>query len=537
MPTIRTGCGGSELADAVREQYRQGQTDYWMEPVVLADAQGRPLGRIQDGDAVIFCCRRGEREIQLTEAFVESGSDRFPRWAFSNLTFAILTLYHEKFKDLPVAFAPTRLHDTLGEIVSRAGLRQMRIAESEKFAHVTFFLNGGNNQPYSGEDDVCVPSPKGMSFDRVPELSLAQVTGEVLRGIEQAYDLIVANFANGDVIGHTSKSQAKIQCAALVDTHLGQVVRAALAAGYVVLVTADHGNLEEMIRADGTPHVSHTANPVPFLLLDSRGQSTGGVRPGRLADVAPTVLQVMGLDKPETMTGQSLLEGSNVSTSRHVLLLILDGWGMGKNDTTNPIWLADTPVWDGLMRDYPGTQLLAAGDAVGLAPGKAGNSEAGHTNIGAGRVVPQDDARLDLAMQDGSFYTNPVLCSTIDEVRQRAASLHLIGLLTEKSSHGSIDYPLALLRMAKAGGLSQVYLHLILDGRSTQPGSAPDMLDRLESQVAEIGVGQIVTGMGRGIALDRDGNYDRTERAYNALVFGQASHWAAPQRRRFQRSV
>jgi 2,3-bisphosphoglycerate-independent phosphoglycerate mutase len=248
----------------------------------------------------------------------------------------------------------------------------------------------------------------------------------------------------------------------------------------------------------------------------------------------------MGLDVPEAMTGQSLLQGwtdgwledrrteretCQSSTPRRVLLLILDGWGIGKNDATNPIWLADTPAWDGLIRDYPGTQLLAAGDAVGLAPGKAGNSEAGHTNIGAGRVVMQDDARLDLAMQDGSFYTNPVLCSTIDRVRQRGAGLHLIGLLTEKSSHGSIDYPLAILRMARAVGLSRVYLHLILDGRSTQPGSAPAMLDRLEGQVADIGIGQIVTALGRGIALDRDGNYDRTERAYNAIVFGHGSHW------------
>jgi 2,3-bisphosphoglycerate-independent phosphoglycerate mutase len=220
------------------------------------------------------------------------------------------------------------------------------------------------------------------------------------------------------------------------------------------------------------------------------------------------------------MAGGTLAPDYDWRGRRRVLLAILDGWGIGKDDATNPIFLAPTPVWDDLTRSYPYTRLQAAGEAVGLKPGKAGNSEAGHMNIGAGRIVLQDDVRLDLAMKDGSFYANEVLCRVLDEVRRRNASLHLIGLLTEKSSHGSIDYPLALLRMAKAGGLSRVYLHVIFDGRSTEPGSAPAMLEKLEGQVEEIGVGRIVSGVGRGIALDRDGNYAKTKRAYDALVFG-----------------
>jgi 2,3-bisphosphoglycerate-independent phosphoglycerate mutase len=228
----------------------------------------------------------------------------------------------------------------------------------------------------------------------------------------------------------------------------------------------------------------------------------------------------MGIAQPSAMDGASLAPGQDWGGRRRLLLLILDGWGIGSKDNTNPIWLARAPVWDELVRRYPHAQLRASGNAVGLKPGNAGNSEAGHMNIGAGRVVLQDDARLDLAMRDGSFYTNEILCRVIDAVKQRQASLHLIGLLTEKSSHGTIDYPLALLRMARAAGLRRVYLHIIFDGRSTQPGSAPAMLEKLESQVEEIGVGQIVTGVGRGIALDRDGNYSKTQRAYDALVFG-----------------
>jgi 2,3-bisphosphoglycerate-independent phosphoglycerate mutase len=527
MPTGNLACGGTALADAVRELYREGQTDYSLEPIVLVDAQGKPIGRIQDGDAVVFCCRRGEREIQLTEAFVDPEWDRFPRCDFQNLTFVILTLYHEKFKDLPVAFAPTKIKDTLGETVSRANLRQLRVAESEKFAHVTFFFNGGNNQPFAGEEDVRIPSPKGIPSDQVPELSLAQVTEHVLRGIEMGYDLIVANFANGDVIGHTQNRDAKIKCAELVDAWLGQIVSAALAADYVILVTADHGNVEEMTKPDGTAHVAHTTNLVPFILIDPRAQACVDVGDGKLADIAPTVLHALGIAQPSAMDGTSLACECDWGGHRRVLLLILDGWGIGKNDDTNPIFLAQTPVWDKLTRRYPCAQLQAAGDAVGLKPGKAGNSEAGHMSIGAGRVVLQDDVRLDLAMTDGSFYTNVTLCRTMDEVKQRNASLHLIGLLTEKSSHGSIDYPLALLQMAKANDLSKVYLHIIFDGRSTEPGSAPAMLEKLESRVEAIGAGRIVSGVGRGIALDRDGNYTKTQRAYDAFVFGTGKKCAA----------
>jgi len=512
--------GAKALAEGVRALYREGQTDYSLEPILLVDGQDQPIGRIVDGDTVIFCCKRGEREIQLTEAFTEVGFDRFSHPAFQNLTFAILTLYHQKFKDLPVAFAPVRVSDTLGEVVSRAQLRQLRVAESEKFAHVTFFFNGGENQPFAGEEDVSIPSLSGFPLDQVPELSLSQVADQVIRGMEQGYELIVTNFANGDVIGHTHNCQAKRRCAEWVDQHLGRVINSALTADYVVLVTADHGNLEVMVNADGTSNGSHTSNPVPFLLIDPRAHLLDEMAAGKLADIAPTILQLLDVEKPDSMIGASLIQGCEQDGPRRVLLIILDGWGIGKQDGTNPIYLAQTPVWDDLTRRYPSTQLQAAGEAVGLKRGKAGNSEAGHMNIGAGRIVPQDDARIDLAMREGSFYTNPTLCNAIEEVRERNTSLHLIGLLTEKSSHGSIEYPLALLKMAKARGVEKVCIHVIFDGRSTEPGTAPAMLEKLERQIEEIGMGQIVTGVGRAYALDRGGNYAKTQRAYDAFVSG-----------------
>jgi 2,3-bisphosphoglycerate-independent phosphoglycerate mutase len=520
MNAKNSSFGGNELAEAIQKSYREGQTDYSMEPIILADLHGEPVGRVHDGDAVIFCCRRGEREVQLTEAFAGSEQPDFRRKRFKHLPFVILTLYHEKFKDLPVAFAPRKVPDTLSAIISQHGLRQYHLAESEKYAHVTFFFNGGYNQPFPGEMDMRIPSPRGVPAEQNPELSLGEVTTQLKKALQADYDFLVVNFANGDVIGHTQDRSAKIKCAEIVDARLGEVLEAAQTLNMLVMVTADHGNLEELYTADGKPHVSHTANPVPFILISPESRESCQQQPGALADIAPTVLNSLGLVPPPSMTGINLLKGVKAGNGRRVLLIILDGWGVGKPDSSNPIYLAHTPVWDRLVAKYPQTILRASGEAVGLKPGKAGNSEAGHMNIGAGRVVLQDDVRLDMAMQDGSFYKNEIFLSTIQDVGHNQSSLHLISLLSEKSSHGSIDYPLALLRMAKEHGLNQVYIHLILDGRSTEPGSAPKMLTTLEQKIADIGIGKIVTIVGRGIALDRDGNYHKTQIAYDALVDG-----------------
>jgi len=292
-----------------------------------------------------------------------------------------------------------------------------------------------------------------------------------------------------------------------------------LQSNYTVLITADHGNLEVMTHPDGTPHAAHTDNLVPFIFIDPHEELTSHLTEGILADISPTILSLMGIPKPDEMTGRSLI-AQQTSGRRKVLLIILDGWGIGKPDDANPIHIAETPFWDYLLHRYPNTRLKASGVAVGLQAGKAGNSEAGHMNIGAGRTVLQDDVRLDTAINDGTFDSNPVFLQTIQNVKQNNAALHLIGLLSEKSSHGSIEYPLALMRLAKIYGLEKVYLHIIFDGRSTEPGSAPALLEKLEHQIGEIGTGKIVTGIGRGIVLDRNGDYGKIKQAYDALVFG-----------------
>lgn len=519
------GHGGNNLAEAVRAAYREDLVDYSMEPLVLEDASGEPVGKIKPGDTAIFCCRRGEREIELTDAFTAVDFPHFERERLEDLDFVILTMYHQKYKDMPIAFAPTQVKESLAQCISEAGMKQLHLAESEKYAHVTYFFNGGNGQPFPGEDDVQVPSPKGVPFDSVPELSLPAVAVEVKEGIGKGYDFIVANFANGDVIGHTSNTQAKVECAASVDRHLNEVVTFASEKGYVVMITADHGNLEIAYNAEGKPHVAHTSNPAPFILIDPKADAPIHPEKGNLGDIAPTVLQVLGLEQPSLMTGKSLAPAQDFGKGRKVLLLILDGWGIGKDDDSNPIAMANTPYWDHLRTNYPVAELGASGEAVGLQAGKAGNSEAGHTNMGAGRVVMQDDVRLDAAMQDGSFQQNPVFRKSMKAAKERGAALHLLALLTKKSSHGSIDYPLALLKMAKEEELENVYVHIILDGRSTEPGSAPALLEELEAQMAEIGIGTIVDGVGRGLALDRDGNYGKIQKTYESMVLGKGRRY------------
>lgn len=515
--------GGEALAQAVERAYAAGQTDYYLEPMALVDENGAPVGKIRDGDQVVFCCRRGEREIELTDAFVDPAFPHFERPYMKDLSFVIMTMYHEKFKDLPIAFAPEKVVKPLAQVVSEAGLRQFHCAESEKYAHVTFFFNGGENQPFPGEDDLRVPSPKGIPFDQKPELSLPEVAEKVKGAVDGGYEFILTNFANGDVIGHTSNTEAKLSAAATVSRYVGEVAEYAKDHGYVVAVTADHGNIETLYNKEGKPHVAHTTNLVPFIVLDPQGREIA-LRDGRLGDVAPTVLSVLGLEQPGEMTGASLIETPGF-TGQKLMLIILDGWGYGTADGRDAIFSADTPAWDALLAKYPNSKLRASGEDVGLQAGKPGNSEAGHSNLGAGRVVAQDDVRMDRAIQDGSFKTNPVFLKAIANARENHKPLHLLSYLTEKSSHGCIDYPLMLVEMAE--GVEEIYLHIIFDGRSTEPGSAPAMLRQLDARLEKLGRGRIVDGVGRGIALDRDNNYAKIQKAYECMTLGKGTQYTA----------
>ena len=511
------------LAKAIEEAYMRGESDYYMKPLVLKNADGKSIGLINDGDSVVFCCKRGEREIQLTDCFVEPEFTYFERKNFSNLFFVPFTLYHSKYVslNLPIAFKFETVSNTLGEVISRSKLKQLRIAESEKIAHVTFFFNGGENIVFPLEDDVKIPSHRGIPYEKIPLLKLSEVSARLIEEINKdKYNFILANFANGDIIGHTSDFDAKVTCVKGIDKTLEDVVTAAIKQKYTVMITADHGVLEVGYKDDGRPNVSHTTNPVPFLLVGPSVQEIS-LREGRLANVASTVLVSMGIEPPEIFE-KSLFRARTAIKQRKVLLIVLDGWGIGKEDSKNPIYVAGAPFYNRLLREYPHTILKASGEDVGLKKDQPGNSEAGHINLGAGRVVLQDDVIIEKSIADGSFFKNPVLLEAVNRLHDSKGCLHLIGLLSHKSSHGVIDYVSNVLMLARSQNLENAYLHIILDGRSTEPGSAPHLLRQFGVTLREMGIGTIVTVFGRGIALDRSGDYlGKTKLAYDAMVFGK----------------
>ena len=259
-----------------------------------------------DGDSVIFFNFRPDRARELTRALTQPSFDGFEKKAApKDLCYVCTTVYDDSFEGVLVAFPPERPSQTLGEVVSQAGLSQLRIAETEKYAHVTFFLNGGREEPFPGEDRILVPSPQVATYDLQPEMSAPEVTEKVTAAIRsRKYGLNVHNVANCDMVGHTGSIPAAVQAVETVDRCLGEVLAAAEEAGMAAVITADHGNADEMLAEDGGPKTSHTTNPVPLWVTVPGLELRSG---GRLADLAPTVLELMGLSQPDEMTGTSLI--------------------------------------------------------------------------------------------------------------------------------------------------------------------------------------------------------------------------------------
>jgi 2,3-bisphosphoglycerate-independent phosphoglycerate mutase len=294
--------------EAVKQSYDHNRTDEFVIPtVILKPKTIRPLATMRDGDSVIFCNFRSDRAREITRALTDSEFQGFKRQMFPKLSsFVCLTTYDEAFA-LPVAFAPVRLTNILGEILSSHGLRQLRIAETEKYAHVTFFFNGGEETPFPLEDRILIPSPRDVAtYDKKPEMSAREITDALVKHITSGqYGFILANYANPDMVGHTGVLEAAIKAVEVLDECLGRVLRAAQEAGSYVLITADHGNLEMMSDSStGQPHTAHTTDPVPFIVIKEKVNLRKG---GLLADVAPTVLDLLGIDKPADMTGSSLI--------------------------------------------------------------------------------------------------------------------------------------------------------------------------------------------------------------------------------------
>ncbi len=284
--------------------YAEGVTDEFVEPIHV---EGTPP--VQDGDGVIFFNFRADRARQLTRAFTEPNFEHFDRLTPGgrplDLAFVTFTRYDADF-DLPVAFPKVNLDDTLGEVVARAGLSQLRAAETEKYPHVTYFFSGGREEPFEGEARILVPSPKVATYDLQPEMSAPELAGRVAEHLrEHRPDLVILNFANPDMVGHTGVFEAAAKAVEAVDRAARVVVEAALEAGYTVQIIADHGNADRMRNPDGSPHTAHTTALVPHLLI--RDGFDGPLRDGKLGDIAPTILALMGLERPATMTGEVLV--------------------------------------------------------------------------------------------------------------------------------------------------------------------------------------------------------------------------------------
>lgn len=291
--------------EAVEQGYKNNETDEFIKPTVIYNGT-EPVGRIQDGDSVIFFNFRADRARELTRALNDKNFTFFLRGKAPGLnSFITMTLYDETFH-FPAAFPPIQLTNILGEVLSKNKFRQLRIAETEKYAHVTYFFNGGKEKYFIGEERCLIPSPNDVpTYDLKPEMSAYPVTDEVLKRIDQSlYDFVLLNFANPDMVGHTGVMEAAIKACEAVDVCLKKIVEKVQLLGGTVIITSDHGNCDEMLR-DGYPHTAHTTNPVPFILLKK------GIKlrnKGILADIAPTILELMNIKKPEEMTGKSLIQ-------------------------------------------------------------------------------------------------------------------------------------------------------------------------------------------------------------------------------------
>jgi 2,3-bisphosphoglycerate-independent phosphoglycerate mutase len=288
---------------AVEAGYARGETDEFLLPSVVARA-GRPVGPIRDGDSVVFFNFRADRARQLTRVFTEPGFAEFDRGPLPSVYFVCFTEYRKEF-GLPVAFPTPRLEHILAEVWAEAGVRNLRLAETEKYAHVTYFFNGGVEAPYPGEERVLVPSWRGATYDLHPEMSAAEIADEAVKAAaSERFEAMVVNFANADMVGHTGRLPETIFAIETLDGCLARLERAARDGGWALVVTADHGNAEQMTDpATGKPHTAHTTNPVPFFICDPGAPLRSG---GSLRDVAPTVLALQGLPVPREMTGRDL---------------------------------------------------------------------------------------------------------------------------------------------------------------------------------------------------------------------------------------
>lgn len=517
------------MSRAVREAYRRGEDDETMEPLVLFGPDGRPAGRFHRGDGAIFYNIRGEREVELTRSLVEKGFDKFPVEPDLSLDFATMIEYDSRLKTRVAFPSEGVIRDTLSEVLSKNGIYQVKITEAEKAFHVGYFLNGKIEEPFPGEERIILPTRKDVRlFDEAPEMSIEEITKAAEEKISDLRcRFLFVNFPNVDVVGHIENERAVTLAVEAVDRSTGRLLEAARKAGVSVIITSDHGTVEQWLYPDGSIDTGHTCSPVPFIIVDER-QKFRLREDGELTDVAPTILKLLGLQKPAAMTGSSLVV-EDVHPIERLLVLILDGWGINDRREGNLIARASTPVMDGLLASQPSTRIKAAGSAVGLPEGTVGNSEAGHLHIGAGRRIYSDRLKIEMAIADGSFFRNEAFRDVMGGCRSRGTALHLMGIVSFFSSHGSIDHLFALMDMARREGVKDLFIHAMLGRRGEMPESGANYVEMIEKKAAENVLGKVVSVIGRYWSMDREENWDRIEKTYRMLVYGDGR--PVPERR------
>ncbi|MBQ2395388.1 MAG: 2,3-bisphosphoglycerate-independent phosphoglycerate mutase, partial [Alistipes sp.] len=299
-----TGTKATDPIAAIEESYAQGVTDEFIKPVVMVDENDQPVATIAEGDVVVCYNFRTDRLREITTVLTQKD---MPEFGMSTMPLYYLTMtrYDDSFKGIKIVFDKDNLQNTLGEIIARNNMRQIRIAETEKYAHVTFFFNGGREEPFEGEERILISSPKVATYDLKPEMSAYEVTDAIVEKLKLAeVDFVCLNFANGDMVGHTGIYDAIWKAVKAVDSCVERVVTAARENGYDVFVTADHGNADYAQNPDGSPNTAHSLNPVPLIVVSD---NVAAVKDGALCDIAPSILSLMGIQQPEDMTGHSLI--------------------------------------------------------------------------------------------------------------------------------------------------------------------------------------------------------------------------------------
>jgi 2,3-bisphosphoglycerate-independent phosphoglycerate mutase len=299
------GTAATNPVEAVEQSYANGVTDEFIKPIVCVK-DGRPVAVIEEGDVVIFFNFRNDRAKELTVVLSQQDMPEQGMRTVPHLYYCTMTPYDPTFRDMHVLFDKDNVENTLGEYLSRSGLRQLHMAETEKYAHVTFFFNGGREAPFDGEERILVASPKVATYDLQPEMSAYEVRNKLVEAIKtQKFDFIVVNFANGDMVGHTGVYEAIEKAVIAIDACLKDVIETACANGYESIIIADHGNADYALNDDGSPNTAHSLNPVPFVFVSENKKAR--TENGRLADVSPSILHILGLEQPAEMTGHNLI--------------------------------------------------------------------------------------------------------------------------------------------------------------------------------------------------------------------------------------